>query len=253
DGVLRGSVDLDAEGSASVAAGQWAVPGSHTFSAQNVDPSYPSEWSTATINFRLLLHSTTTISTTIARTYVGGTLPTITAHVTGAATTRGGTLRILNNTTGRVLGTVLRTKTSRAITITPTLPVGENLLVAEFSGSLTEAASSSAVFVTVLPANGVALLKVTVTPTTFYPYQDGYLDTVSIGGTLDEVATVSVAVYNAGGTRVFLANLGSKNGAYSTTWNGRNGSGAMLPAGAYKVVQTLRDTTGHSRTENTSV
>jgi hypothetical protein len=83
---------------------------------------------------------------------------------------------------------------------------------------------------------------------TFYPYRDGYRDTVTIRGNLAEWATVSISIYSPTGTRVRLYSLGSRRGAYSQAWDGRNASGTALAAAKYRVVQRLKDVLGNTLT-----
>jgi hypothetical protein len=81
---------------------------------------------------------------------------------------------------------------------------------------------------------------------TFYPYRDGYRDTVSIRGSLAEWASVKIAISNAttlAKARTF--DLGLRRGAYSVPWNGLTAAGTRVAAGKYKVVQTLQDQLGN--------
>ena len=98
---------------------------------------------------------------------------------------------------------------------------------------------------TTVGAHGLA-----ITPTTFYPVKDGYLDTLTIKGVLDEAGTVSAAIYSvATGRKVRVFTLGSRTGAYSLKWDGRNSSGILQPAGKYRVSQTARDAAGNKLTK----
>jgi hypothetical protein len=100
----------------------------------------------------------------------------------------------------------------------------------------TVVASSSPVVVDVLAeaprdttvgAHGLA-----IAPTTFYPVKDGYLDTLTIKGVLDEAGTVSAAIYSvATGNKVRVLTLGLRTGTYSLKWDGRSSSGILQPAG----------------------
>jgi hypothetical protein len=79
---------------------------------------------------------------------------------------------------------------------------------------------------------------------TFYPYKDGYRDTVAIRGTRQEPASVAIRVYSPTGKLVKSVSIASAAGKYSYGWTGRNSSGTILAAGKYKVVQTLTDAAG---------
>jgi hypothetical protein len=106
------------------------------------------------------------------------------------------------------------------------------------------------------PDTSVNAIGVGVSLTTFYPYKDAYKDTTSVRGTLNEIGTVSVAIYSMStGHRVLLKSLGPVSGPYGYAWNGRSVSGARQPAGKYRVVQTIRDTIGniHSWTAYTTI
>lgn len=104
------------------------------------------------------------------------------------------------------------------------------------------------------PDTSVDAVSVGVTPTKFYPYADRYLDTASIGGTLGEAATVSISIYStATGKRVRLVSLGARTGTYAWPWNGRSSSGTAQPAGRYRVVQTLQDALGNTKSVTTYV
>ena len=95
-----------------------------------------------------------------------------------------------------------------------------------------------------LLANVVEATGVGVQYPTFYPYRDGYRDTVAIRGTRQEPASVSIRVYSPTGKLVKSVSIARVAGAYSYGWTGRNSSGTILAAGKYRVVQTLTDAAG---------
>ena len=80
-----------------------------------------------------------------------------------------------------------------------------------------------------------------------YPVKDGYRDTVTLSGHRDESIAVTISIYNSSNKRVRLATKSSATGAYSYVWNGRDSKGAVLPAGKYRVVQKLVDTSGTTK------
>ena len=86
-----------------------------------------------------------------------------------------------------------------------------------------------------------------VTLATFYPYKDGYLDTVAIHGSRIEPLAVAIRIYGPTGKLVRSTSYGRAAGGYAFGWNGRSNSGATLAAGKYKVVQTLIDAHGNHR------
>jgi len=205
-----------------------------------------------TVTFHVVEPTATRLSANKTTTYVGQP-PTLTASVSGPADLSGGTLKLIDTTNDATLGTLAVTLTTRSLTVTPALSAGVHSILAEYSGTHEFASSGEMLGITVLADSGVALKSVTVTPGTFYPYRDGYRDTVSIGGVLDEPATVSISIYAPSGRRVRLENLGTRTGSYHYTWNGRTASGSMLASGKYRIVQRLRDTTGHSLSETSYV
>ncbi len=87
-----------------------------------------------------------------------------------------------------------------------------------------------------------------VTPTTFYPYVDGYVDTTAIKGFRGEKASVSISIYSATGSRVRTLSSPMALGTYSVAWNGKTSSGALVAAGRYRVVQAVTDLWGNKLT-----
>jgi flagellar basal-body rod modification protein FlgD len=55
---------------------------------------------------------------------------------------------------------------------------------------------------------------------------------------------VAISVYNASGVQVQGATMTSASGANSWTWNGKDGSGARMPDGAYKVTVSALGSNG---------
>jgi hypothetical protein len=108
-------------------------------------------------------------------------------------------------------------------------------------------ADSSPVVITVTPDIAVSASGVGVSHGTFYPYKDGYRDKVAIRGTPGEPVSVAIKVYNGSGKRVRYWSLPTRLSAWSVAWNGRTASGSRVPAGKYRVVQTLRDALGHTK------
>ncbi len=126
--------------------------------------------------------------------------------------------------------------------------VGTHQITALALGDGVSAGSVSApVIVTVTPDVQVLASAIGLSASAFYPYKDGYRDTVAIRGTPGEALSVTVRVYNSAGKRVRLWSLASRTSAWSIAWNGRTASGSLLAAGKYRIVQTLRDPLGHTR------
>jgi flagellar hook assembly protein FlgD len=92
------------------------------------------------------------------------------------------------------------------------------------------------------------LASITGSGTTFYPYPDGYRDTVSPAFTLNEPATVTLTVKNSAGSVVRTVLAYKAAGRSSLTWNGRNSSGALAAGGTYYWTLTAQDPAGNRRT-----
>ncbi len=188
----------------------------------------------------------TTITASSSRIYTDMTV-TITAKVTGPTGLAGGTLTIWDYETNAVLKSVNVTGTVRTASLTTKLAAGDRYLIGEYSGAPDFAPSLAGVGVTVLPDTGVAVTPTMPSTQTFYPYKDGYKDLIGIGAKLEEPATVSVAIYRPTGSKLPTISLGTKTTTYKYTWTGRSSSGTMYPTGKYRIVQTLKDRTGHTR------
>ena len=129
------------------------------------------------------------------------------------------------------------------------LRVGIHAIRAQYNGSAwTLPSTSSPIAVTVVKDTAV---HATFTPSlaTFYPYREGFRDTVSLGGVLDERATVTIRVYASSGSLKRTWSLGTKAaGRYSASWNGRTVGGTALSAGRYTVRASFKDARGNTRT-----
>ena len=91
----------------------------------------------------------------------------------------------------------------------------------------------------------VAATGIGINRSTFYPVVDGYLDTVTLRGTRNEKAAVAAAIYAPTGGKVRSLTAASALGAYAIAWNGKTTAGAVVPAGRYRVVQTVTDLWGN--------
>lgn len=127
--------------------------------------------------------------------------------------------------------------------------VGTHTVTAVYGGDDWYGAYSNASMeIEVTPDVALVVSGVGVATSTFYPYKDGYRDTVGLRGNLLEPSTVAIRVYSPTNKLVRSFTVSLRSGAYSAAWNGRTSSGTLLPAAKYKVVQTVRDVVGHSRT-----
>jgi hypothetical protein len=82
----------------------------------------------------------------------------------------------------------------------------------------------------------------------FYPYADGYRDTVSAAFTLSEKANVTLTVRTRGGALVRTVSSVKAAGRASQSWNGRNNAGSLLATGTYYWTLTAQDPAGNRRT-----
>ena len=155
-----------------------------------------------------------------------------------------GTLTLKRVSTGAVIGSVAVSGDGVHTIPLPAYPAGTVGFVAEYSGDANYSAATSNTADLVVQADVVEASGVTVGYTSFYPVTDGYRDTLPIKGVRNEVASVAIRVYNASNKIMKSYSLGLTSGAYSVSWNGRTSSGSLLPAGTYRVVQTLTDTAG---------
>jgi len=133
-------------------------------------------------------------------------------------------------------------------TIAP-MEVGTHQFFVTYSGN-SDYAASSKTFTVTATADIADADQFGVSPTTFYPYKDGYRDTTSIHGFRREPLSVSIRIYSPTGKVVRGAALPMADGSYTYAWNGRNSAGTMLAAGKYKVVQVLKDAAGSTAVSN---
>ena len=125
----------------------------------------------------------------------------------------------------------------------PSFSVGTHQITAEYEGNDVLAASIGSLTLAI-SADVVDVTGVGVAYATFYPYKDGYRDTVAIRGTRQEPASIEISIYNADGKRVRTASVGLGDGAWSWAWNGRKSDGTSLAGGKYKIVQVITDAAG---------
>jgi hypothetical protein len=85
-----------------------------------------------------------------------------------------------------------------------------------------------------------------VAPGTFYPYPDGYRDTVRIDGNNAEWCRVRVDVRTSGGALVRRFSVaGLVEFQWSTTWDGKNNAGTRVAAGTYRITTVYTDLAGN--------
>ena len=88
---------------------------------------------------------------------------------------------------------------------------------------------------------------------TFSPNGDGKVDTMSLGVTADEPATIEAIVRNAGGTAVADVGAGAPTGSATLTWDGRTTSGGLAADGLYALEVRARDAAGNRSPATTTL
>ena len=124
---------------------------------------------------------------------------------------------------------------------------GDHSYTAIYSGNVVLEGSTSDPLVFTVVADTVDATGVGVSLGTFYPVKDNYKDTLRISGNRQEAIAVTIRIYNSKDKRVARVSKSRASGGYSYIWNGKDG-GNLLPAGKYRVVQTLVDGAGTTRT-----
>ena len=183
-----------------------------------------------------------------------GTRLWFTATMTTSTAPSSGMLRIRNATAGTVLASKAITGTETTLS-TPLvlLPVGASEIVAEFEGDPDYEQATATRTQTVVDDVAVEVSSTSASPTPFYPIVDGYRDTIGIRGSTLEPLTATIRIYNSSNQVVRTISIGAVNGPYATSWNGRTAGGTLVPAGAYRIRQTLVDAAGNTLHRDTSV
>ncbi len=176
-----------------------------------------------------------------------GDVVTVTAKVDDAGTT--GNVSVAGNVTIQVDGVAKGSTTANGELqlSTASWTIGSHTVRAVYAGDGTDHAGSNGSVSINIVANVVEASGVGVQYATFYPYKDGYRDTVAIRGKRNEPISVTIRIYSPTGSKVRTYAIAMAAGVYSVAWNGRNTAGTALAAGKYKVVQTLRDALGSTR------
>lgn len=128
----------------------------------------------------------------------------------------------------------------------PDPAAGTHHYMASYSGNTVVATSDSEIVAVVIAADTVDATGVGVNYGTFYPVVDNYRDTLRISGNRQEPIAVTIRIYNSNGKRVALVSKSRAAGGYAYEWNGKS-SGTLLPAGKYRIVQTLVDAAGTTK------
>jgi flagellar hook assembly protein FlgD len=85
-----------------------------------------------------------------------------------------------------------------------------------------------------------------VTPdtTSFHPNGDGLEDELLLEHTVTRSAYLDATVTNSSGATVRTYSIDSPSGTSTSTWNGKDSAGAIVPDGAYTLTYVPRDTSG---------
>lgn len=202
------------------------------------------------LGFSVWSTTSTTISTNRTSATVGELPVKLTATVTGDVST--GTVTFQDTVNGSTINlgpATINAYTKQAVFSTSSLRVGTHQIRAVYNGADWTLGSTSAPITVVVAADTAVHATFAPSRASFYPYKDYFADTVSLGGVLDEKATVTVRIYTSGGTLKRTFSLGTVGpGKYAATWNGRTSGGTALPAGKYTVRASFKDAKGNVRT-----
>jgi hypothetical protein len=155
-----------------------------------------------------------------------------------------GTVSLKRVSTGAIIATQPVTGVGPYSFEVPIYPTGTVALVATYSGDADYDAESGNPVDLVIQSDVVEATGVGIAYPTFYPVTDGYRDSVAAKGVRNEPASVAIKVYNSANKVVRTLSVATGSGAYSAAWNGRTSTGTLLPAGTYKIRQTLTDGKG---------
>jgi hypothetical protein len=133
------------------------------------------------------------------------------------------------------------------------LPLGTHELSAHYSGDGNYRPGHSRSLYVTVRQNQLEAAGIGTSTTNIYPVVDGYRDTVAIRGNRLEPISLVARVFSPSGSLVSSQSVARGTGSYSLTWNGRTASGALLPAGHYRVDQALTDSEGLRRVFSTTV
>jgi hypothetical protein len=161
-----------------------------------------------------------------------------------AGWTQGATVTFSETGVATPLCTIAPKESEPARCSLASMSVGSHVIRATYSGNAESSGAQSDPLTVQITTDIVDATGVGLAWTTFYPYKDGYRDTLAIQGTRREPISVAVRVYSPTGKTVKSMSVARASGTYSLSWNGRTSSGTMLTAGKYKVVQTLIDASG---------
>ncbi len=163
---------------------------------------------------------------------------TIVPNATGVTVPIGGTVVFSIDGTPLPAVTVAA---GRAALPAQMLGAGAHQVTAAYSGDGSFRGGTAAPIGQIVTANVVEASSVAMSGSTIYPYRDTWRDTITIRGSRTERLSVTIRIYKPSGSVLTTRTFSAGTGAYASVWNGRTNSGSILPAGRYRVVQTLSD------------
>jgi len=99
----------------------------------------------------------------------------------------------------------------------------------------------------VIDTTAPVLSSITGNGAKFYPYPDGYVDTLAPGVTLNEPAVLTLTVRRTDGSLVRTISASEPAGRRSIAWNGRSNGNHLMEAGTYKWSYSAIDNAGNRR------
>jgi hypothetical protein len=257
DGVVAATTPVAPDGTA-ILARTWWSPATHTVRASFAEGTMFASSISPQVDLVVIAATSVSLAANRSAAVSGETLVTFTATMADADANGSVTFRDSVGGATRSLGTVPLTPNASLVPVAAVtvrlLGPGAHTIVATYGGnSVYGPATSGLASVTVVADTGVSASGVGTSLATFYPYRDGYRDTVALRGVPGEPLSVAIRVYSAAGRLVRSWSLATRTGPWSVAWNGRTASGVRVAAGRYRVVQALRDALGHTRTYTSTV
>ena len=224
--------------------------GDYTFEADYSGSFTNNDASTGPVPINVTLIPTTTVVSSTFTSMEAGTTTWLSAQVTAPVHTNlvygSGTVTFFDGTTN--LGSApLQNLGDGTATINVELDsVGTHKITAQWSGTSEAAASTSPALDISVVTNLAHAVDLGPSASTVYPVVDGFGDSVSFRGELDEPESVAITIANSKGTVVRRLAVAMRDvGDYSVAWNGRKASSStIVPAGAYKVTTVVTDALG---------
>ena len=249
-GVSWSEVPLGSDGSVEIELGIFYPSSQHFMFEFSGFETYGS--ATDAFQFEVWNATSTTLATNRTSAVRGEQPVVLTARVTSTPGELGDSAVSFDDVVGGVhvtLGPVAVTAGSPVATFSSSsLRIGTHEIRAIYAGPLGSMPSTSEPVTVVVTADSSVNASFSASPFNFYPTVDGFRDTVRIGGTLNEKASVLIRIYNSSGSLKRSFSLGTRSpGAYAVNWNGRTSTGAALPAGRYRAVATMKDAAGNVR------